>query len=630
MAASPEPPSTVGHSWIAGSPAPRPDSEIAAGLGLGPRPQLSEPLPPLLHAGYSGTPTNAGTGKSDYNFSPLYPETPSAAFGASPCVPLAGEVGEASAASAATGSDARSPPPGTAEQQEQAPSAGFFNVNPMPMPNLFGNKAFELPKAPRPQFSPPPPLPSVNLFGSEAVQAWLDLPGVELAIEATFLHGVDINSMPPDSRLLPLAIHLDNEGKRTAQVGRQHQTQWFESYLSPGNICCVSRTAFEIMWSDQSKAGVSVFALQTLGSGIVQVSGMQTPPGVLVPLLPGARITLGSQAAGEIIPLVTFALHFRVGSGAASSPQRPCFASAARRPEPAARPIAGAWWLMCTFAKGLLAEDLQQLLPQHAALVARHGPGAAHTVVGRQQQPEVFEALLRGAPEVGQFVSRSHLQLEPIVVDDGGCCCQRLQLTNLSTNLVLVDEVAPLPKGESASLRDGQTISFTMHQNVPFLTFRLVAPSNNEDGCSKLLALPAASQHEGLEEKPPEEVVSMRVQEPPPAQVFGEPVHEPLEDIAGLLKDCSAALLEDYGRSSDVASSSAACPTEDPVAELPGDDVEEENEQAEGAEHATNMGVAGPPPRRSPMPAKAKCGCRFLDGIVKPFRKSGGSLLGGS
>lgn len=351
------------------------------------------------------------------------------------------------------------------------------------MPQMF---AAELPKPSLPK------MPKVNLWGNEAVSAWLDIPGVEIAIEATFVHGVDLEALPPDERLLPLAINLDEEGRRTAQVGRQIQTEWFESKLHPSNLCCISRSAFEIIWSDNRNltSGV-VFALQILGSGLVQVSGKQVLPGSLVPLLPGVRVTLGSQAAGEILPLITFAVHFKLGPSAASPAKPPCFSS-----EPTARPPVGTWWAMCTYAKGLSAEDLKALPPQHVGFVAKGGAEATPTVIGRQEQPEVFEALMRGALDMCTLISRSHLKLEPIVTEEVDHRQERLRVTNLSPNPLLIDELTPLPRGESALLRDKQTIGLTMQGFVPFLTFRVVAPSGGDGGSSKMLALTSVSLDE--------------------------------------------------------------------------------------------------------------------------------------
>lgn len=150
--------------------------------------------------------------------------------------------------------------------------------------------------------------------------------------------------------------------------------------------------------------------------------------------------------------------------------------------------------MTCTYAKGLSSEDLEALPPQHTGLTASRGAEKNHVVVGRQQQPEVFEALLRGSPELRQCISRSHVKLEPASQVDEEGCRERLRLTNLSSNLVVLQGSCPLRRNESAWLRDGQTITFTTHSHpghVPFLTFRLVGPSDIDAG-STLLSLTAA------------------------------------------------------------------------------------------------------------------------------------------
>lgn len=502
-------------------------------------------------------------GRTAPEFSPLTPQTPSQHYaqGAPSGYVLSPDIGLGPASATKPGAQGSSPEAG------QTPAAGFCNVGSLPMPSFMPNIGVEVPAG------TPPRVPKVKLFGNAAVQAWLDMPGVELAVEVTLLHGVDVMAMPPDARLLPLAINLDSTGRRTAQVGRHHQTQWFESRLSPANICCISRTAFEISWSDQSDLSVgSVFALQSLGSGIVLVNGVQVAAGQFSPILPCAEVTLASQQGGDILPLVTFALHFRSGDSATSAPRDASFSPTRRRPEPAARPMSGTWWLLCSYAQGLSCEALAAILPQQAGLVVRNGAGSTHTVIGRLQQPEVFEALLVAAPELAQFVSRNHLKLEPLVVEDGDCCCERLRLTNMSSNLLLIDELTPLPRGESALLRDGQTIGFTMHGNIPFLTFRLVAPSNRESGSSKFLALLAAS----------------------PCECSGQG-QEPMPDVADL--DEEAPLLDCSGIDSLAV------------------EVEQREEQSDA------LSLISPPKHGVKQP---KSGCGLLKGISAHW-KNGGS-----
>jgi hypothetical protein len=442
----------------------------------------------------------------------------------------------------------------------------------------------------------PPEFPKFNLFGNAAVEAWLDMPGVELAIEATFIHGVDVKSVSPDYRLLPLSINLDKDGRRTAQVGRQHQSEWFESRLHPSNIYCISRSAFEITWSDHSDlSSGSVFALQTLGSGIVQVNGVQVLQGSFSPLLPFARITLGSQSGADVIPLVTFTVHLKIGANASST------ASIPQQSKPVARPLPGTWWLMCTKANGISNEDIKSFPPQLAGIVARSAAGTDHTLVGRMQQPEVFEALLRGCPELCQFVSRNHLRLEPTIFEDDGCCRQRLRLTNLSQNPVLIDETNPLQHDQTVLLRDGQTVGFTAHGNSPFVTFCLVAPDGVDAGSAKLFALPDVSKQEDRAPEP--SVISA-----PASKEAWQCESAAAEHGAGLLQDCSAALLDISGDSchGDIASPQKTGSLEMSTAEK---------------DDANNIGSLGPPPAR--MPKQPKGGCNSSTEIARPSKKGG-------
>lgn len=73
----------------------------------------------------------------------------------------------------------------------------------------------------------------------------------------------------------------------------------------------------------------------------------------------------------------------------------------------------------------------------------------------------------------------SHLKLELSACEDNesNSLCDKLRVTNLSTNNVVIDETIVLPCGEAALVQDGQRICFVTHSNVPFLTFRLVSPA---------------------------------------------------------------------------------------------------------------------------------------------------------
>merc|ERR1712061_822402 len=97
--------------------------------------------------------------------------------------------------------------------------------------------------------------------------------------------------------------------------------------------------------------------------------------------------------------------------------------------------------------------------------------------VGRQHQPQAFEALLMGSPVSLTFISRTHLQLE--VCSSG----TSLNVTNLSGCPVYIGK-EPLAKSDSPrSLAPDQELSFARLENgkhVFFLSLRACAPEDVE------------------------------------------------------------------------------------------------------------------------------------------------------
>jgi hypothetical protein len=413
----------------------------------------------------------------------------------------------------------------------------WFKVEPLPMPSLG-----PLSLATMPEFVPPK-LPTVSsFFGTEATQTWLGTPGIEIALEATFIDGLDVAAMPAEARLLPLEIVKDNE-KQSAKVGRQHQQEWFESKLDPSNVNCISRSAFEIMWSRPDDFSGNVFALQVLGNSFVHVNNLPIQPGQLCPLLPNACITLCSQ---DSVPLVTFTSHFNMST--AKQTARPCDVNLPKllsltnpkRHEQEERLREDTWCLMLDYTNGLSKEDVQALLAKDILMAVPLEEQGSQFLVGRQHQFDMFAALLRGAPQLLQLVSRSHFKLEK--QED-----MTLLLTNLSHASVLIDDLSVVRCGETSLLQDGQKIQFTANDNSPFLSFCVVAPRlarSNKLQHPRPCETVVTPLREGTESSGTNLIGDMPQQLDQLSWQANKLQESPSTDNVGFLEECGAALLD--------------------------------------------------------------------------------------
>jgi len=598
------PPSTTGKSWIASTPGgldtplppytpqPRPADNIGYGISLGPKLlDMNGPLPPLLASYQSGSPCDAGM-RFEGGFTPwkqpvgeglvAHAELPNITFpGLAPVTPL------------------RQHPSSQIHADDPPRLAEWFKVEPLHIPSFTPPTLTDMHRV------APPKLPTVSLFGSDTTRTWLEKPGVEIALETIFIDGLDVASLPAEALLLPLEISKDNE-KCLAKIGRQHQQDWFESKLDPSNVNCISRTAFEIMWTGTEDSSASVFALQVLGTSIVHVNNLQIQPGQLSPLLPNARITLCSQ---DGVPMVSFIAHFKCCVAKQSVPCETAdlpkfsFSSARKRHERTSRPYGNTWWLACDYTNGLSKEDVQALPAKDAMMAISVEEEGSNTVVGRQHQSDIFTALLRGAPQFLQLVSRSHFKLEKYKDSIADSSDEKLILTNLSQNAMLIDDFSLVQFGETSVLQDGQKIQFTAHDNVPFLSFRLVAPRLiSQSSRSQLLALLApdessvSAHREGTDRSSTTLTVAdesdIAHQVITEARTFQrqQPQEMSSAENVGFLEECGAALLD---ANVETTSSLNASLFSSPVAK-----VKELN---------PNTKILGSPP--SPMSEPPKCGC---------------------
>lgn len=134
---------------------------------------------------------------------------------------------------------------------------------------------------------------------------------------------------------------------------------------------------------------------------------------------------------------------------------------------PASALTAGGWRLECVKAEGLTSESLDTMPPELRSFPIQD---AGTVLLGRQHQPQCFEALLAGAPSRLSFISRTHVQLE---VRQG-----TLYATNMSSNPIYVGRNG-LDRGSSCALAKDDILSFARNEgnsHVNFLALRVLVP----------------------------------------------------------------------------------------------------------------------------------------------------------
>merc|ERR1719331_2796628 len=93
------------------------------------------------------------------------------------------------------------------------------------------------------------------------------------------------------------------------------------------------------------------------------------------------------------------------------------------------------WRFECVYAAGAMRDFFS--IPAAVKTLSFDGQeGSLTKILGRQHQAETFEALLAHAPELITYVSRNHVQFEPVMhscADSG----DTLRVTNLSQNVIL-------------------------------------------------------------------------------------------------------------------------------------------------------------------------------------------------
>lgn len=244
---------------------------------------------------------------------------------------------------------------------------------------------------------------------------------------------LDLSSVPAETRNLPL-VAAAPEGSGTVgdgpllfPVGRLSHPDFFEAWLPDVELRnCISRTAFEISWNPASNA----LHLLARGANPVCVDNEVAARDRSIALHIGSQIGFPYSSAGE---LAVFLLLRIAASGTSCGGET------------------HVWRLRCVHAEGLAPEELANIPTELRSLSVA---GGQPLLVGRQHQPQSFEALLARSPGCLSFISRTHLQVEALAGSTGG-----MSVTNLSSNPVYV-EGEPLAKNDRRSLAREQLLSF--------------------------------------------------------------------------------------------------------------------------------------------------------------------------
>eukprot|EP00811_Abedinium_folium_P035618 NODE_8396_length_1498_cov_7.350839.p1 GENE.NODE_8396_length_1498_cov_7.350839~~NODE_8396_length_1498_cov_7.350839.p1 ORF type:complete len:454 (-),score=166.53 NODE_8396_length_1498_cov_7.350839:136-1329(-) len=107
--------------------------------------------------------------------------------------------------------------------------------------------------------------------------------------------------------------------------------------------------------------------------------------------------------------------------------------------------------LVCTHSLG---STIAQMLLKDRCIMLPNTTDATPMVIGRLRQQNLFERLLRDAPEHLPCISRLHIEIAPAASGSGA-----YEVTNISTNAIQVGAVQ-VEKGDSTALQPGDHIEF--------------------------------------------------------------------------------------------------------------------------------------------------------------------------
>eukprot|EP00434_Breviolum_minutum_P017628 symbB.v1.2.015559.t1/scaffold1166.1/size134334/10 len=260
---------------------------------------------------------------------------------------------------------------------------------------------------------------------------------------------------------VPGAVLAKASGRYVAPVGRQHQPDLFESWLSNEELrSCISRLAFEVSWVPSGDAKITA-----RGNNPVTLNDQILTRNQPMALRIGSEIGFPYSQTGELalflqLRLAPATLDSATNAAAVAPTAVLDFGEVADRAT-----SSQSWALHCSFVEGLNDEELSDL---PGSVTEFKVEGDAPLVIGRQHQAKEFERLLSKASACMSFISRAHVQLE--VQNDA------LLATNISNNPVYVDK-KPLSRGESRRLCPNQVISFARLEgstHVLFISFEAI------------------------------------------------------------------------------------------------------------------------------------------------------------
>lgn len=354
--------------------------------------------------------------------------------------------------------------------------------------------------------------------------AWPE--GADVAFEVAYVHGQSAASLPFSVRYPTFTPTVDTEGRRSVQLGRHCQPQWFEALLTDPELRnSISRVACEVCWgasgdsstlrpgSTAAPATSSAPMLRTLGSNLLVVDKETVKKDQSCILTDGSEIRFMFQAWEVLLMLVVHATTVsweKIGDATVVGESvEEAVRAAQRRPTvgaesdfaqlPSMRPSPQAelrvsrsrkeeiWLLELVFAVGLSPDAILRLPKARRTFCCTLYRGCPAVNFGRQNQMAMFEALLGDSnKELLCFVSREHLQFD--IADDGAA-----RVLNKSQNITFMGGQI-LQRGEAVKMTSGDTISFAAEAKMiagaeavaivtgdgvrrelaPFITFRIV------------------------------------------------------------------------------------------------------------------------------------------------------------
>jgi len=284
---------------------------------------------------------------------------------------------------------------------------------------------------------------------------------VPYMLELVRADDIEVERLPAHKRRLHLFPSLDKaSGRYVAPVGRQHQPDLFESWLSNEELrSCISRLAFEVSWVPSGDAKITA-----RGNNPVTLNDQILTRNQPMALRIGSEIGFPYSQTGELalflqLRLAPATLDSATNAAAVAPTAVLDFGEVDRATS------SQSWALHCSFVEGLNDEELSDL---PGSVTEFKVEGDAPLVIGRQHQAKEFERLLSKASACMSFISRAHVQLE--VQNDA------LLATNISNNPVYVDK-KPLSRGESRRLCPNQVISFARLEgstHVLFISFEAI------------------------------------------------------------------------------------------------------------------------------------------------------------